>query len=91
MAKLIGRAVAAGRSLPSMECALVCLLLALSALGASANLDGKARTAATGLIASLYGDESRPVRGVPIPKEAVARVQAGQPFSGVQAQAGRNP
>lgn len=91
MAKLIGRAVSAGRSIPSMECALVCLLLALSALGAGANLDGKVRTATSGLIASLYGEEGRAVRGVPIPKEAVARVQAAQPFSGVQAQAGRNP
>jgi hypothetical protein len=91
MAKLIGRAVAAGRRLPSMECALVCLLLALSLIGSGTGLDGKVRAAATGAIASLYGDNHHAVRGVPIPKEAVARVQSTQPFSGVQAQAGRNP
>jgi hypothetical protein len=90
MAKLIGRAVAAGRRLRSMECALVCLLLALSLIGSSTGLDGKVRAAAAGAIASLYGDEGE-VRGVPIPKETVARTQPTQPFGSVQAQAGRNP
>jgi hypothetical protein len=91
MAKLIGRAVAAGRRIRSMECALVCLLLALSLIGNSTGLDGKVRAAAAGAIASLYGDEGEIVRGVPIPRGAVARAQSTQPFGSVQAQAGRNP
>jgi hypothetical protein len=43
---------------------------------------------ATGLIAGLY---TPGVHGVPIPKDAVARVHTGQPRGGVQAQAVRNP
>lgn len=90
MAKLIGRAWVVGRSIPSMECALVCLLLGLSLIGDAAGLDGKVRAAASGLIAGLYGEGTQTLRGVPIPKEAVARIHPNQPF-GVQAQAGRNP
>ena len=91
MAKLVARAVSAGRRVLSMECALVCLLLTLSLIGNGTGLDGTLRAAATGAIAGLYGAEGDIVRGVPIPREAVARAQATQPFSGVQAQAGRNP
>jgi hypothetical protein len=92
MARLLGRAVAIGRRIPSMECALVCLLLALSLIGSSTHIDRTMRSAASSMIADLYYGESVPaVRGVPIPKTAVARAKPRQPFTSVQAQAGRNP
>ena len=43
MAKLVGRAVSAGRRVLSMECALVCLLLTLSLIGNGTGLDGTLR------------------------------------------------
>ena len=91
MANPIGRVVAAGRRVPSMECALACLLILLSLIGNGTGLDGKVRAAVTGAVAGLYWTDDTAVRGVAIPKEAVARAQSAQPFSGVQAQAGRNP
>lgn len=88
MAGLLGRIAAFGRRIPSMECALVALLVGLSVVGDTTGLDRTVRMTATGLIAGLYAPG---VRGVPIPKDAVARAQAGKPLSGVQAQAVRNP
>ncbi len=91
MAKFLGRAAAIGRRIPSMECALVCLLLALSLIGSSTHIDRTVRTAASSVIADLYYGETVPaVHGVPIPKTSVARVQPRQPFTSVQAQAGTN-
>jgi hypothetical protein len=92
MARFLGRAAAIGRRIPSMECALVCLLLILSLIGSSTHIDNTMRAAASGAIASLYYGETVPaVHGVPIPKTAIARAQTRQPFGSVQAQAGRNP
>ena len=76
MARFVGQALAGRRVIPSMECALVCLLVALSVAGNSMDLDHKVRTAATGLIAGLYDEDIPAVRGVPIPREATVRVQA---------------
>ena len=76
MARFIGQAWAGRRVVPSMECALVCLLIALSVAGNAMDLDRKVRTAATGLIAGLYDEEIPAVRGVPIPRNANVSVQA---------------
>jgi hypothetical protein len=92
MARVLGRAAMIGRRIPSMECALVCLLLALSIIGNSTHIDRTVRSAASGLIAGLYYGETAPAaRGVPIPKTVVVRVETGKAFNSVQAQAGRNP
>lgn len=77
MASIVGRAFAGRRVVPSMECALVCLLLALSVAGYTMDLDRKVRAAATGMIVAAYTPEVRvAVRGVPLPKDATVRVQA---------------
>lgn len=84
MARFVGQTLAGRRVVPSMECALVCLLVALSVAGYAMDLDRKVRTTATGLVAGLYDettaalyDETIPAaRGVPIPREAAVRVQA---------------
>ena len=92
MARFFGRAAAIGRRVPSMECALVVLLLALSVIGDSTHIDRTVRSAASDLIADLYyGADAPAARGVPIPKQAVARAQTGKAFNGVPVQAGRNP
>jgi hypothetical protein len=84
MARLFGQIAVGGRSILSMECALVCLLLGLSIVGYATGLDRTTRGAASGLVAGLYEPEEGPaVRGVPIPKSAAAHVAP------VQAQAGR--
>jgi len=76
MARFFGQALAGRRVVPSMECALVCLLVALSVAGNAMDLDRKVRTAATGLIAGLYDADIPAVRGVPIPRGATVPVQA---------------
>ena len=76
MARFVGQALAGRRVIPSMECALVCLLIALSVAGYAMDLDRKVRTTATGLIAGLYEADMPAARGIPIPREAAVRVQA---------------
>ena len=76
MARVIGQALAGGRSILSMECALVCLLVTLSILGNSLDLDRKVRTAATGLIASVYESDLLFAEKTPAPIEVRVRIQA---------------
>ena len=84
MARFFGQALAGRRVVPSMECALVCLLVALSIAGHATDLDRKVRSTATGLIAGLYDGEVPAARGIPIPTEVAVTVR-------VQAQAVPRP
>jgi hypothetical protein len=76
MARIVGQALMGGRGILSMECALVCLLVSLSILGHSFDLDRKVRAAATGLIASAYESDMLFVQDAPIPVEVRVRIQA---------------
>lgn len=62
MAKFIGRALAGGRRIPSMEYALVGILLAISVVGSVTNLDFEVRMAVSGIVSDLYDT------AVPLPK-----------------------
>ena len=62
MAKLIGRALAGGRRIPSMEYALVGILLAISVVGSVTELDFQMRMAVSGIVSDIYET------AVPIPK-----------------------
>ncbi len=62
MAKVIGRVLAGGRRLPSMEYALVGLLLAISVVGSLTELDFQVRMAVGGMISDFYST------AVPLPK-----------------------
>jgi hypothetical protein len=76
MARVFGQALAGGRGILSMECALVCLLVTLSILGDSLDLDRKVRMAATGLIASVYESELLFARAPAVPVNVRVRIQA---------------
>jgi len=76
MARFVGQALAGGRSILSMECALVCLLIGLSIAGNAMDLDRKVRSATTGLIAAVYEDNSLFASTAPIPVEVRVRIQA---------------
>ena len=76
MARIVGQALAGGRSILSMECALVCLLITLSIAGNQMDLDHKVRTAATGLIASVYESEMLFAQDAPLPVNVRVRIQA---------------
>lgn len=76
MARFIGHALAGRRVVPSMECALVCLLVALSILGSATDLDRKVRSATSGLIAGLYDAEIVTASNSPAPPKVTVRVQA---------------
>ncbi len=62
MAKLFGRALAGGRRIPSMEYALVGILLAISVVGSLTDLDFQMRMAVGGIVSDLYDT------AVPLPK-----------------------
>lgn len=62
MAKVIGRALAGGRRIPSMEYALVGILLAISVVGSLTDLDFEMRMAVSGVVSDLYDT------AVPLPK-----------------------
>lgn len=76
MARLVGQALAGGRSILSMECALVCLLITLSIAGNQMDLDHKVRTAATGVIASVYTNDMLFAQDAPIAVNVRVRIQA---------------
>lgn len=76
MARVIGQALAGRRVVPSMECALVCLLVALSIIGSATDLDRKVRSAATGLIAGFYEGEMTVAQDRSAPPKVTVRVQA---------------
>ncbi len=54
MAKVLGRALAGGRRIPSMEYALVGILLAISVVGSLTELDFEVRMALGGIVSDLY-------------------------------------
>lgn len=62
MAKLLGRALAGGRRIPSMEYALVGILLAISVVGSVTELDFQMRMAVSGIVSDIYET------AVPLPK-----------------------
>ena len=76
MARFIGHALAGRRVIPSMECALVCLLVALSVLGSTMDLDRKVRSATSGLIAGIYDAKIAAVADAKAPLKVTVRVQA---------------
>lgn len=76
MARFVGQAVAGRRGILSMECALVCLLVTLSILGSSLDLDRKVRRAATGLIASVYASDLLFAQAPATPVNVRVRIQA---------------
>ncbi|MCG8547824.1 MAG: hypothetical protein MJE12_26815 [Alphaproteobacteria bacterium] len=71
MAKLIGRALAGGRGVPSMEFALVGLLFVMVIIGSLTDLDFQVRMALGPLISDLHTastGSAGPVASVAVPK-----------------------
>ena len=68
MAKILGRALAGGRSVPSMEFALVGLLFAMVIVGSLTDLDFQVRMALGSLISDLHTASVGSVASVAVPK-----------------------
>ena len=84
MARHFGRVLAVRRVIPSMECALVCLLVSLSIIGHSFDLDHKVRDAAADMVAAAYDADFSVALNAPPVQHVTVRIEARATLSGAE-------